>query len=113
MAPPLAGGQCLRPCRRCRAGRDLAAFVVAVPFWEPGNTGLATENYNVAFWDRESKVSFVYEQYGALAHSLLNGRLDLEQDPPEALLALDNPYDSSARDAAQVNQGGLLGPCVL
>ena len=81
----------------------LAAFVVVVPFWEPGNTGLATENYNVAFWDHESKISFVYEQYGALAHSLLNGRLDLMQDPPEELLALDNPYDSTAREAAQVN----------
>lgn len=81
----------------------LAAFVVVVPFWEPGNTGLATENYNVAFWDHESKISFVYEQYGALAHSLLNGRLDLMQDPPEELLALDNPYDSTAREEAQVN----------
>ena len=52
---------------------------------------------------RDSKISFVYEQYGALAHSLLNGRLDLRQDPPEELLALDNPYDSTAREAAQVN----------
>ena len=77
--------------------------MVVVPFWEPGNTGLATENYNIAFWDHESKISFVYEQYGALAHSLLNGRLDLMQDPPEELLALDNPYDSTARGAAQVN----------
>ena len=42
-------------------------------------------------------------QYGALAHSLLNGRLDLEADPPAELLALDNPYDAGARDAAQIN----------
>ncbi|MCO7109521.1 hypothetical protein NIA69_10590 [Gemmiger formicilis] len=52
---------------------------------------------------RESTVSFVYQQYGALAHSLLNGRLDLEADPPAELLALDNPYDAGARDAAQIN----------
>jgi len=55
------------------------------------------------FWDGESTVSFVYQQYGALAHSLLNGRLDLEADPPAELLALDNPYDAGARDAAQIN----------
>ncbi|HRL03334.1 MAG TPA: hypothetical protein PKX81_00255, partial [Gemmiger formicilis] len=34
---------------------------------------------------------------------LLNGRLDLEADPPAELLALDNPYDAGARDAAQIN----------
>ena len=98
----LAGNVCDRAAGAVLA-TILAAFVVVVPFWEPGNTGLATENYNVAFWDHESKISFVYEQYGALAHSLLNGRLDLMQDPPEELLALDNPYDSTAREAAQVN----------
>ena len=98
----LAGNVCDRAAGAVLAV-ILAAFVVVVPFWEPGNTGLATENYNVAFWDHESKISFVYEQYGALAHSLLNGRLDLMQDPPEELLALDNPYDSTAREEAQVN----------
>ena len=98
----LAGNVCDRAAAAV-LGLVLAAFVVVVPFWEPGNTGLATENYNVAFWDHESKISFVYEQYGALAHSLLNGRLDLMQDPPEELLALDNPYESTAREAAQVN----------
>ena len=84
-------------------GLVLAAFVVVVPFWEPSNTGLATKDYNTAFWDGKSTVSFVYQQYGALAHSLLNGRLDLEADPPAALLALENPYDAGARDAAQLN----------
>ena len=98
----LAGNVCDRAAGAVLAA-ILAVFVVVVPFWEPGNTGLATENYNVAFWDHESKISFVYEQYGALAHSLLNGRLDLMQDPPEELLALDNPYDSTAREAVQVN----------
>ena len=60
----LAGNVCDRAAGAVLAA-ILAAFVVAVPFWEPGNTGLATENYNVAFWDHESKISFVYEQYGA------------------------------------------------
>ena len=39
-------------------------------------------------------------QYGALAHSLLNGRLDLEKDPPAAMAELENPYDTAARQAA-------------
>ena len=98
----LAGSVCDRAAAAV-LGLVLAAFVVVIPFWEPSNTGLATKDYNTAFWDGESTVSFVYQQYGALAHSLLNGRLDLEADPPAELLALDNPYDAGARDAAQIN----------
>lgn len=101
----LAGNLCDRMAALV-LGLVLAAFVVVVPFWEPGNTGLATESYNTAYWDGESTVSFVYQQYGALAHSLLNGRLDLEEDPPASLVALDNPYDPTARQEAQV-EGGL------
>ena len=86
----LAGNVCDRAAAAA-LGLVLAAFVVVVPFWEPGNTGLATKDYNTAFWDGKSTVSFVYQQYGALAHSLLNGRLDLEADPPAELLALENP----------------------
>lgn len=77
----LAGNVCDRAAAAV-LGLVLAAFVVVIPFWEPSNTGLATKDYNTAFWDGESTVSFVYQQYGALAHSLLNGRLDLEADPP-------------------------------
>ena len=98
----LAGNVCDRAAGAVLAA-ILAAFVVVVPFWEPSNSGLATKDYNTAFWDGKSTVSFVYQQYGALAHSLLNGRLDLEADPPAELLALENPYDAGARDAAQIN----------
>lgn len=100
----LAGNLCDRAAALV-LGVVLGAFVVVVPFWQPGNTGLATENYNTAYWDGESTVSFVYQQYGALAHSLLNGRLDLEEDPPETLAALENPYDPTARSEAQVEGG--------
>jgi len=101
----LAGNVCDRAAAAV-LGVILAGFVVVVPFWQPGNSGLATATYNTAYWDGESTVSFVYQQYGALAHSLLNGRLDLEQDPPEELVAMENPYDASARDAIGI-QGGL------
>ena len=100
----LAGNLCDRAAATV-LGLILAAFVVVVPFWEPGNSGLATATYNTGYWDGESTVSFVYQQYGALAHSLLNGRLDLEEDPPAELLAMDNPYDATARDALNI-QGG-------
>ena len=100
----LAGNLCDRAAALALGG-ILAAFVVVVPFWQPGNTGLATEHYNTAYWDGESTVSFVYQQYGALAHSLLNGRLDLEEDPPPELAAMENPYDATARDALNI-QGG-------
>ena len=101
----LAGNVCDRVAAVV-LGVILAGFVVVVPFWQPGNSGLATATYNTAYWDGESTVSFVYQQYGALAHSLLNGRLDLEQDPPAELVAMENPYDASARDAIGI-QGGL------
>lgn len=100
----LAGTMCDRAAAIV-LGCVLAAFVVVVPFWQPSNSGVATEHYNQAFWDGKSTVSFVYQQYGALAHSLLNGRLDLEEDPPAELVAMDNPYDAAARDALQI-QGG-------
>ena len=100
----LAGNLCDRAAALVLGG-ILAAFVVVVPFWQPGNTGLATEHYNTAYWDGESTVSFVYQQYGALAHSLLNGRLDLEEDPPPELATMENPYDATARDALNI-QGG-------
>lgn len=94
----LAGNLCDRGAAVV-LGVILAAFVVTVPFWEPTNSGLATSFYNTAGWDGESAVTFSYQQYGALAHSLLNGRLDLEADPPAELIAMDNPYDATARDA--------------
>ena len=95
----LAGNVCDRAAA-AMLGLVLAAFVVVVPFWEPGNTGLATKDYNTAFWDGKSTVSFVYQQYGALAHSLLNGRLDLQRDPPAAMAEMQNPYDTAARQSA-------------
>ncbi len=35
-------------------------------------------------------------QYGALAHSLLNGRLDLEKDPPAAMAELEHRHRQAA-----------------
>lgn len=85
----------------------LAALAFAAPFADRFNAGVATSFYNTASWDGESRITFTKHindevsdtaaQYGALAHSLLNGRLDLEKDPPEAMLTMENPYDTAAR----------------
>lgn len=88
----------------------LAALAFAAPFADRFNAGVATSFYNTADWDGESRITFTKHindwandtaaQYGALAHSLLNGRLDLEKDPPEAMLTMENPYDTAARQEA-------------
>ena len=43
-----------------------------------------------------------YFQYQKLAHALLEGQLYLDDTPSQALLAMDNPYDTNAREAAGV-----------
>ncbi len=96
--------------RPCVAGLILCFSILAclAPFAVPSFSGIATEQYNAAQWDGTSPVTFTmhvengtgYQQLGSLAHSLLNGRLDLIPDPPAELAEMDNPYDPRARDAA-------------
>lgn len=100
-----------RRFRPCVAGLILFFSLAAclVPFADPINSGVSTSFYNVNNWDGVSTVYFTKHindwqrdassQLGSLAHSLLNGRLDLELDPPEALVAMENPYDTAARAA--------------
>lgn len=102
----------LQQTRRYRPAVVLVMAVLAVlaflaPFADRFNAGVATSFYNTADWDGESRITFTKHindwaqdtaaQYGALAHSLLEGRLDLEKDPPEAMQSLENPYDTAAR----------------
>ena len=88
----------------------LGAAVFFAPFADRFNAGVSTSFYNTADWDGGSRINFTLHiddwasdaaaQYGALAHSLLNGRLDLEQDPPAAMQEMANPYDTAARQQA-------------
>ena len=88
----------------------LAGFVFCAPFADRFNAGVATSFYNTADWDGVSRLTFTKHideaasdtaaQYGALAHSLLQGRLDLVKDPPAAMQQMANPYDTAARQAA-------------
>lgn len=85
-----------------------AAFFA--PFADRFSAGVSTSFYNTADWDGGSRINFTLHiddwasdtaaQYGALAHSLLSGRLDLEQDPPAAMQEMANPYDTAARQQA-------------
>lgn len=85
----------------------LLALAAAAPFADARASGVCTSFYNVNDWDGASRVSFwqhisdwqhaTNAQYGSLATSLLHGRLDLQPDPPAALLAMENPYDTYAR----------------
>ena len=45
------------------------------------------------------------QQYAELAKSLSEGRLYLEEEPPDWLKGMDNPYDKGARDEAQKETG--------
>lgn len=97
--------------RPCVAGLVLFFSLISAfaLFANPVDSGIATSFYNVNNWDGVSNVYFTKHindwqndaasQLGSLAHSLLNGRLDLEQDPPESLVAMENPYDTVARAA--------------
>ena len=91
-------------------GLALCAAAFLAPFGDRFNAGVATSFYNTPDWSGTSRIDFTMHindwasnagaQYGALAHSLLNGRLDLEKDPPAAMAELENPYDTAARQAA-------------
>ena len=91
-------------------GCMLCLLAAAAPFADARNSGVATSFYNVENWDGESRITFTQHisdwqndsaaQYGALAHSLLNGRPDLQRDPPAAMAEMQNPYDTAARQSA-------------
>jgi len=85
----------------------LGVLATLAPFASPKDSGVCTSFYNANDWDGGSRISFRWHindwqndaqaQYGALAHSFLQGRLDLEKDPPAELQAMENPLDTAAR----------------
>lgn len=80
-------------------------------FFGSNLVGVATSDYNYGEWDGKSLVS-VFEvggdnaqQYAELAKSMAEGRLYLEEEPPDWLKEMDEPYDKGARDEAQKETG--------
>lgn len=80
-------------------------------FFGSNLVGVATPNYNSGSWDGTGPVT-VYEvggdnaqQYAELARSMAHGQLSLEEEPPQWLVDMDNPYDKGARDELQKQTG--------
>lgn len=73
--------------------------------------GVATANYNSGSWDGVSIVNTFpaggdnAQQYAELARSMANGKLYLEEEPPNWLQNMDDPYDRGARDQAVKETG--------
>ena len=69
--------------------------------------GVASKSYNYGSWDQESVVN-VFEvggenaqQYAMLAQAMAKGQLYLDEQPPDWLVEMDNPYDKGLRDEAR------------
>lgn len=73
--------------------------------------GVATSGYNSGSWDGYS-IANTFEvggdnaqQYAELAESMTEGKLYLEEEPPDWLKEMDDPYDRGARDELQKATG--------
>ena len=73
--------------------------------------GVATSSYNSGSWDGYS-IANTFEvggdnaqQYAELAKAMTEGKLYLEEDPPDWLKQMDDPYDRGARDELQKATG--------
>lgn len=73
--------------------------------------GVATANYNSGSWDGASIVNTFEaggdnaQQYAELAKALTKGQLHLDEEPPQWLQEMEDPYDKGARDEAQKATG--------
>lgn len=73
--------------------------------------GVATATYNSGSWDGVSIVNTFEaggdnaQQYAELAKSMANGKLYLEEEPPNWLQNMEDPYDRGARDQAVKETG--------
>lgn len=73
--------------------------------------GVATSEYNYGDWDGTSAINTFEvagdnaQQYAELAKSLTQGKLYLNQDPPDYLSTMDDPYDKGSRDEMQKETG--------
>lgn len=80
-------------------------------FFGSNLVGVATQNYNWGDWNGRSLVNTFEvggdnaQQYAELAKSMSEGKLYLEEDPPQWLQEMDDPYNKEARDEAQKETG--------
>ena len=87
------------------------ALVSSFLFMGSNLVGVATSVYNSGSWDGHSIVNSFQvggdnaQQYAELAKSMSQGKLYLEEEPPEWLQQMDDPYDKGARDELQKETG--------
>lgn len=87
------------------------ALVTVFLFYGSNLVGVATASYNNGSWDGASIVNTFEvggdnaQQYAELARAMAEGRLYLEEEPPDWLKAMDDPYDKGARDELQKETG--------
>lgn len=66
--------------------------------------GIANKNYNYGEWDQSSIVNTYdaagdnAQQYAMLARAMAKGQLYLDEEPPQWLQDMEDPYDKGARD---------------
>ncbi|MBP3867429.1 MAG: cytochrome C oxidase Cbb3, partial [Eggerthellaceae bacterium] len=69
--------------------------------------GVASKSYNYGSWDRDSVVNVFdvggenAQQYAMLAQAMAKGQLYLDEQPPEWLVEMEDPYDKGLRDEAR------------
>lgn len=87
------------------------AIVSTFLLWGSNLVGVATESYNSGSWDGKSFANTFEvggdnaQQYADLARAMAHGQLYLDEEPPQWLQNMDNPYDKGARDELQKQTG--------
>lgn len=77
----------------------------------PNLVGVATSDYNFGEWDGVSPVNTFEvggdnaQQYAELAKSFTQGKLYLQEEPPDYLKNMEDPYDKGSRDEMQKKTG--------
>ena len=86
-------------------------LMVTFLFMGSNLVGVATQGYNSGSWDGHSIVNTFEvggdnaQQYAELAKAMAHGQLYLEEEPPQWLQDMADPYDKGARDEAQKETG--------
>lgn len=87
------------------------AVIIVLGTINPTFMGIATENYNSYKWDGKG-IDFVeidyeaHNQYDELAQAILQGKTYIDNDDvPQSLKDMENPYDTTARSQQSVISG--------
>ena len=86
-------------------------LVTSFLFYGSNLVGVATSSYNQGSWDGVSLVNTFEvggdnaQQYAGLARAMAHGQLYLEEEPPQWLQDMNDPYDKGARDELQKETG--------